>query len=96
MSHPLTDEICEDLSSCITTLTAPGEVDPYICPQYIADDMRVTADWQLKQVIEWLSKNLHQSVYLEPVGYSSSVVDVDCVIEDLREAMRPTTTQEDN
>jgi len=45
--HPLTDEICKDLpgASCITIITAPGDPDPYICPQYIADDMRAAADW---------------------------------------------------
>jgi len=98
--HPLTDETCEDLSSCITILTAPGDPDPYICPQYIADDMRAAADWQLKQVIEWLKSNLHQEYYLEYSWDSEyrnkgvAEIDVDSVVEDLREAMRPTTTTE--
>ena len=80
--YRLTDEICEDLSSCITILTAPGDPDPYICPQYIADDMRAAADWQLEQVIEWL-RDIHE----EHIGLLA-------VIKDLQEAMRP-TTQED-
>jgi len=85
-NHPLTDELCEELpgASCITILTAPGDPDPYICPQYIADDMRAAADWQLKQVIEWL-RDTHE----EHIGLLA-------VIKDLEEAMRPTTTQGDN
>ena len=46
------------------------------------DNMRATADWQLEQCIAWLD-------------------DTDCddpqeTAQRLREAMRPTTTQEDN
>jgi len=47
--------------------------------------MRAGADWQLEQVIEWLKDNLH----LMPTG-------VDYIVGNLREAMRPTTTQENN
>lgn len=47
--------------------------------------MRAGADWQLEQVVEWLKDNLH----LMPTG-------VDYIVGNLREAMRPTTTQEDN
>jgi len=88
--HPLTDEICEDLpgASCITIITAPGEPDPYICPQYIADDMRAAADWQLEQVKEWLRDNLQDR------RYSGIGIDVDYVIEALAQDMRPTTTQQ--
>jgi hypothetical protein len=46
------------------------------------------ADWQLEQVIEWMRDNLQDH------RYSGIGIDVDYVIEDLREAMRP-TTQED-
>ena len=89
--HPLTDEICEDLpgASCITIITAPGEPDPYICPQYIADDMRAAADWQLEQVKEWLRDNLQDR------RYSGIGIDVDYVIEALAQDMRP-QQQEDN
>ena len=45
--------------------------------------MRAAADWQLERVIEWLSHNLD----LEQRG-------VDYIVGNLREAMRPTTTQE--
>ena len=96
--HPLTDEICEDLpgASCITRITARRFPDLWICPQYIADDMRAAADWQLEWVIEWLEGNLGSSFYLELDGDGVSEIDVDYVIEDLQKAMRPTTTQENN
>jgi hypothetical protein len=93
--HPLTDEIIEEIAHS-------GYIDDYGRYNYAADDMRAAADWQLEQVIEWLRQNLHQDVYLETVGYyvyngsqtlKSSVVDVDCVIDDLKKAMRQ---QEDN
>lgn len=95
MSHPLTDEICEELSSCITILNA-GDADPYISPFDVECDMRATADWQLEWVIKWLEGNLGSSFYLERHWDGVSEVDVDYVIEDLREAMRPTNPQEEN
>ena len=54
------------------------------------------SDDRLDKAIEWLKDNLSSSLYLMPVGYSGVVVDVNYVIEDLREAMRLTTTQEDS
>lgn len=84
--HPLTDETCEDLSSCITILTAPGDPDPYICPQYIADDMRAAADWQLEQVIEWIKGKEYDQYHFDEIIYA----------EDLRKAMRPQQQQENN
>ena len=85
MNHPLTDETCEDLSSCITIITAPGELDPYICPQFIANDMRAAADWQLEQVIEWVLK---VGWYLFEHPWQKHEFT-----SELKEAMRP---QEDN
>jgi len=85
--HPLTDDMirydkklgCHDLGAWI----------------YTENDLRAATDWQLEQVTEWLKDNLRSSLYLEPVGHSSGIaIDVDYVIEDLREAMRPTTTTE--
>jgi hypothetical protein len=55
--------------------------------------LRAAADWQLARVIEWLNDNLARGGYLYPEGYSSYEIDVDDVIEDLKEAMRP---QEEN
>ena len=52
---------------------------------YTENDLRAAADWQLEQVKEWLRNNLH---FMPP--------SVDYIVENLQEAMRPTTTQEDN
>ena len=89
--HPLTDELCEELpgASCITILTAPGDPDPYLCPQYIADDMRAAANWQLEQVIEWWKTFLNRTEMIPPPV-------VNLIIEDFKQEMRPTTTQENN
>jgi len=51
------------------------------CDEYMC--MRAGADWQLEQVVEWLKDNLH----LMPTG-------VDYIVGNLREAMRPTTQEE--
>ena len=47
--HPLTDEMCEDLSGwdfygCLNTEA-----------EWNRQDMRAAADWQLEQVLEWLN-----------------------------------------
>jgi len=81
--HPLTDSFLQSYYK-------------YGDGPYDEDQMRDVADRQLEQVIKWLNYNLSSNLYLEPVGYSGSVLDVDYVIEDLREAMRPETTQEEN
>ena len=52
---------------------------------YSEDDLRTIADWQLEEVIDWLRYNLR----LTPSGN-------EYVIENLREAMRPTTTTQEN
>ena len=74
--HPLTDDICDEIRETIYLSVHPK-------------NMRAAADWQLEQVIEWLKGNLGSSLYVEPVGYSGSVLDADYVIEDLQKAMRP-------
>ena len=51
-----------------------------------AQAMRAAADWQLEQVMEWLKEHLEA---LAPG------VDTESVITDLKQAMRP-TTQENN
>ena len=83
--HPLTDDICEDLSSFIKILTAPWGADPYICPQYVANDMRAAADWQLEEVIKWLNETIFER---------GSCLEAVNIPEELAEAMRPTKTQE--
>lgn len=50
---------------------------------------RAGADWQLKQVIEWIKNELGSGGYLQPKGYYGHEIDVDDVIEDLKKAMRP-------
>ena len=94
--HPLTNEICEEISSCIKAIKLLYQMDlpdPYVSSRDIADDLRSAADWQLEQVTNWLRNNLN-SWYLTPVGYTGHEIDVDVVLEDLQDAMRP--TQEDN
>jgi len=66
MTHPLTDDICDSLIKEFVGF------DP--------DDMRTAADWQLKQVLEWLRATQD----------FNALVMADL----LEEAMRP--TQEEN
>ena len=75
--HPLTDEICRDLTA---------HMDFYN-PTVQRNDMRTAADWRLDRVIEWLKENLNRSYYLRPVGLHSYEIDTLDVIEDLKEAM---------
>ena len=51
------------------------------------DFMRAAADWQLEQVLKWLNETILER------GCSFEAVNIP---EELEEAMRPTTTQEDN
>ena len=73
--HPLTDEICHAIEK---DLNLEWAMD---CDEYMY--MRAGADWQMKQVIEWLNTT--------PYFFCPSVM-----AQLLQEAMRPTTTQEDN
>ena len=80
--HPLTDKNCSAIEDDLIRESG-YDYDDFMC-------MRAGADWQLEQVIEWLEDSL------EDHKYSGIGILVDWVIEDLREAMRPTTTQGDN
>ena len=80
MTHPLTRKICHE----IVDGKNPSKYRFQYTNFFIEDYMRAGADWQLIQVIEWLKDNLH----LMPTS-------VNYIVENLREAMRP-TTQEDN
>ena len=78
--HPLTDEIIH------------REFLPKYC--YTENDLRLVADWQFEKVTEWLKGNLGSSMYLQLVednvlGESGIEVNVDYVIQHLREEMRP-------
>ena len=80
MTHPLTDEKALNLFS-FERLIDTSE------PISIEDAMRTAADWQLEQVIEWLNETIFER------GSSLEAVNIP---EELKQAMRPTNTQEDN
>jgi hypothetical protein len=87
--HPLTDEICEEISLRGISITMPIE----------RNNMRAATDWQLEQVIEWMKANLmnhdsHESYDYLYDDFSNAYIKEDELLKDLREAMRP--TQEDN
>ena len=107
MTHPLTDEICRQIQDSTPELPCDehGKALSYD-GQRILDgmfeemsevsraEMRSAADWQLEQVIEWLKDNVSHSLFLE-VGVTYPI-DFDWIVDDLKKAMRPTNTQEDN
>ena len=84
--HPLTDKKCISLFSFERLM---DESRPFT----IEDAMRTAADWQLQQVIEWLKSNLNCSIYLQPDDscpyLSMYEIDVDDVLKDLKDVMRP-------
>ena len=89
MTHPLTDEIIEEIeemSSHLVEMTRWFEEHP---DGYEHDcrvvGIRSAADWQLEQVIEWLRANDYP-------GYQSRYLQ-EKLIQELKKAMRP---QEDN
>ena len=96
--HPLTDEICEEISLRGISITMPIE----------RNNMREAADWQLEKVIEWLKDNVSHSLLLEVtdkgVTYPNTSkndksllrLDLNWIVDDLKKAMRPTSTQEEN
>ena len=85
--HPLTDEICDQIQDSV------HPCDP--------ENMRTAADWQLEQVIEWMEVNLMKHDFYEGYAYlyddcSQAYIREEELLEDLREAMRPTTTTQEN
>ena len=90
MTHPLTDEICEEL--------ADTEDRPFTAIEM--DNMRAAADWQLEQVLEWMKVNLMKHDFYEGYAYlyddcSQAYIREEELLKDLKEAMRP-ATMEDN
>jgi hypothetical protein len=84
--HQLTDEIIEEIAIEKQWADNIGDV------VFRHDDMRAAADWQLARVMAWLESNLGRTVYLKPEGFDLEpiwTVDVDDVLDDLKEAMRP-------
>ena len=80
MTHPLTDEICNELSVYPLEEFADEYYDKnyfYAHPDGNMTDMRAAADWQLEQVIRYLENDL------EFVLWSDSFMDK------FKKAMRP-------
>ena len=80
MTHPLTDDIIEEIKSDVFS-QAPKILTPGIAPSvWSSDCMRAAydkgADWQLEQVIKWLKTTKY---YLCP----------SVLADQLQEAMRP-------
>lgn len=79
--HPLTDEICHQITWAVRYKTSDE------------NDMRHAADWQLEQVIKWITEHVTpDSHYSEPDGNGDelwSYIITDSIIDDLIEAMRP-------
>jgi len=73
--HPLTDEMCE-------------EIQLHVFSQSDEDCMRDAADWQLKQVLEWLINCRDYDLF--------HIKDRALMRRDLRKAMRPQQQQENN
>jgi len=82
--HPLTDEICEEISLRGISITMPIE----------RNNMREAADWQLGKVIEWLDENLcnYNTGTESCPGF---FWPMSRLTVDLERAMRPTNTQEE-
>ena len=74
MAHPLTDKICYQISE--KNMESYGDTRAAL---------RDAADWQLEQVVTWLSEQGYYYVEAESEG--------DFLVERLTKAMRP---QEDN
>ena len=88
MTHPLTDEMMEDIHG-----NRPGYSNPFD-----EDDMRAAYDKgaadRLEQVIEWIRENLMKHDFHEGYAYlyddcSNAEIEVDLVVKDLKKAMRP-------
>jgi len=77
--HPLTGKICEEIAPWPVRHSAA-----YDC-------MRTAADWQLEQVEKWLKDNV--AVYAYQGNNMSVCFDENGLLNDLRKAMRPTTTE---
>jgi len=87
--HPLTITQIKKLVRRYTLDMESGEYS------FGEDTVRAVADWQLDQVIEWLKVNLMKHDYHEGYAYlyddcSNAEIEVDKVIEDLKQAMRHT------
>ena len=103
MTHPLTDDVVIRYFGLKQIGCEKGRERVFV-----TQAMRSSADWQLEKVIEWLKDNVSHSLLLEVtdkgVTYPNTSkndksllrLDLDWIVGDLREAMRPTNTQEDS
>ena len=80
MSHPLTDELIEEIAQFEPDLTDPLRDNR-------TNDMRAAADWQLEQVVKALNQCKEEK---------RSCIEVIYLFHEKLEAMRPTKTQEDS
>jgi len=88
--HPLTDDVLKQIG-CENPLELPclsisGRVRVF-GTQAMRAAYDLGRDEQLEQVIEWMKVNLIKHGFHEGYAY---------LYKDLKKAMRPTTTQEDN
>jgi hypothetical protein len=79
--HPLTDDIIR----YVKKLGCP-DLGTWI---YTENDLRAAADWELEWVIKWLRKNLDER-YIDDGDILAPGIDVESVVIDLKQAMRPT------
>ena len=80
MTHPLTDEMCYQMSLENWGMGLSN------------DNMRAAADWQLEQVIDWIRENLYWVEEDGSIRYLSGecvTIDHHQIIDDLKKAMRP-------
>lgn len=83
--HTLTDQMCLELSGF------PLDEMAEDWAEWQREDMRAAADWQLEQVMKWLSKNLRN--YTDDT-YLGIWKPLHMLESDLEEAM--CTTQQEN
>ena len=84
MTHPLTNEICEELSSWNLDILDPSLADD------IRSDILAGADWQLEQVKKKVKSKLK---IWRRSGYGAGADAAEEFFEEVMQAMRP---QEDN
>ena len=79
--HPLTDEICEELSSWQLDI-----LDPHLAHEE-RSDMRAAADWQLERDAEFFKKILVDSLRIP-------TATAELMAQDFKKAMRPQQQEE--
>jgi hypothetical protein len=94
--HPLTDEICKR----IVEDNVYSHPDSPLLDLTGKTCMRASYDMGQKdgieRVIKWIKSELGHNCYLSPLGYYDHEVDVEYVLEELEEAMRPQQQQQED